>query len=145
MPKYCYNCGTQLPENANNCPSCGIKTEVEQTEYSNPEQTNNISPEMMQQYNAYVLQNRTNSLALVGFILSIVFSLFTCGLLSIVGLVLSIVGLTEINKTGEKGKGFAIAGIIISAISIGLIIFFILLASLSTSTELYDSIGRFFL
>lgn len=50
-----------------------------------------------------------NAMAIAGFITSFLFS--------IVGLILSIIGLNQINRTGEKGKGLAIAGIIISTIS----------------------------
>ncbi|MEE1296335.1 MAG: DUF4190 domain-containing protein [Bifidobacterium sp.] len=44
---------------------------------------------------------------------------FVCSFfVSIVGLVLSIIGLTQVNKSHERGRGLAIAGIVISAISI---------------------------
>lgn len=51
-----------------------------------------------------------NTLALVGFILSF--------FISVVGLILSIIGLIQINGANgmQKGKGLAIAGIIIGAI-----------------------------
>lgn len=55
-------------------------------------------------------QKGTNTFCLLGFIFSFVFS--------ILGLVFSIVGLNQIKKTKEDGKGFAIAGIVISAIEI---------------------------
>lgn len=48
-----------------------------------------------------------NGLAIAGFICSF--------LVSLLGLILSIVGLDQIKKQGGKGKGLAIAGIIISA------------------------------
>lgn len=51
---------------------------------------------------------KTNTLAIVGFVSSFI--------IQIVGLIVSIVALVKINKTGEKGKGFAIAGIIISVV-----------------------------
>jgi Domain of unknown function (DUF4190) len=49
---------------------------------------------------------RTSGMAIAGFVLS-----FLCGLL---GLIFSILGLLECNRTGMKGRGLAIAGIIIS-------------------------------
>lgn len=52
---------------------------------------------------------RTNGLAIAGFVCSL-----TIG--GIVGLVLSIIGLTQINRSGEQGKGLALAGIIISGV-----------------------------
>ena len=51
----------------------------------------------------------TNTMALVGFVMS-----FFNGL---VGLILSIIGMSQIKKTGEPGKGYALAGIIISSVS----------------------------
>lgn len=48
---------------------------------------------------------RTSVLAIVGFVLAILFS--------IVGGIISIVALVQINRTGEGGRGLAIAGIII--------------------------------
>ena len=64
-------------------------------------QCNYIPPEANQKY---------NSLAIAGFVCSF--------LVSIVGLILSIIGLNQIKKQGGKGRGLAIAGIIISAASI---------------------------
>ncbi len=60
---------------------------------------------------------RTNTLAIIGFILS-----FISG---IVGLIVSIIALAKIKKTGENGKELAIAGIII-----GIIMTIIILLSL---------------
>jgi hypothetical protein len=56
------------------------------------------------------VQPKMNTLALVGFILSF--------FISIVGLILCIVGLNQINSANgtQTGKGLAIAGIIIGAI-----------------------------
>ena len=59
-----------------------------------------VPPEANQKY---------NGLAIAGFICSF--------LVSLPGLILSIVGLNQIKKQGGKGKGLAIAGIIISAAS----------------------------
>lgn len=50
-----------------------------------------------------------NTMCIVGFVLSF--------LIPIVGLVLSIIALVQINKTGEKSKGMAIAGIVIGAVA----------------------------
>ncbi len=59
-----------------------------------------------------------NGMAIAGFILS-----FLC---SILGLILSAVALGQINKSGgtQKGKGLAVAGIVISIISIAFSIIF---------------------
>lgn len=48
-----------------------------------------------------------NVLAIVGFVLSFL------GGLSIIGIALSAVALVQIQKTGERGRGLAIAGLVI--------------------------------
>ena len=61
----------------------------------------------------------TNTMAIVGFVMS-----FFNGL---IGLIFSIIGMSQIKKTGEPGKGYALAGIIISAVSMFLgLIFWVL-------------------
>lgn len=52
--------------------------------------------------------NRWNVMCIVGFVLAFV--------LPPVGLVLSIIALVQINKTGEQSKGLAIAGIVLNAV-----------------------------
>jgi prepilin-type processing-associated H-X9-DG protein len=67
---------------------------------------------------------KTSGLAIASLVLGIC-GIFTCGLSAIAGLVLGIVGLYAIEKRAEqlKGQALAIAGIIVSAISIVLIFF----------------------
>src|SRR6185312_8682605 len=62
---------------------------------------------------------KTSGLAITSLILGI-FGMFTCGLTALVGLILGIVALVKINKSGGtvRGKGLAIAGIILSALFI---------------------------
>lgn len=61
------------------------------------------------------MENKKNTIGLVGFILSIV-SIVTCGFTSIIGLILSILGLNESKKCNNDKKGMSIAGIVISAV-----------------------------
>ena len=56
-----------------------------------------------------------NRLAIGGLVLSII-SIFGLGLAGLIGLILVIVALVQIKHTGEKGKGIAIAAIIIGFI-----------------------------
>ncbi|ARC55533.1 hypothetical protein AS850_00390 [Frondihabitans sp. 762G35] len=75
--------------------------------------------------------SKYNTLAIVGFVLAFV--------INIAGLVVSIVALSQIKRTGERGRGLALAGIIIGAVSIVLsivivIVFVGLAAQLSTTT-----------
>ncbi|MBP9487698.1 MAG: DUF4854 domain-containing protein, partial [Bifidobacterium sp.] len=79
-----------------------------------------VPPEANQKY---------NGLAIAGFICSF--------LVSLLGLILSIVGLNQIKKQGGKGKGLAIAGIIISAA--GMVIQVILVIALIVGGASYAS------
>lgn len=63
-------------------------------------------------------EKKTNVWCLVGFIASF--------FLASAGLACSIVGLVQSKKTGEDGKGFAIAGIIIGALKLVLSVLFII-------------------
>ena len=56
----------------------------------------------------YPREGRWNTCSILGIIFAFVFA--------IVGLILSIVGLVQTNRTHEKGRGLAIAGIIVSVI-----------------------------
>ena len=60
-------------------------------------------------------QQKTNALCIVGLIGSLA-SIILLGTTSIIFLIISIIGLISAGKKNEKGKGQAIAGIIISAI-----------------------------
>ena len=67
-----------------------------------------------------------NGLSIAGFSLScaaIISNILLFGLPGIVGLILSIVGLCQCNKRSEKGRGLAIAGIVIGAVLTLLMIF----------------------
>ena len=58
----------------------------------------------------YPAPQRYNGVAVAGFILSF--------FIALAGLICSIIGLKQAKERGEKGRGLAIAGIIISALSI---------------------------
>lgn len=76
------------------------------TNYSTPEYNST---------NNYGVQ-KTNTLAIVGFILIFI------PLLSLIGWILCIIAFFQIKKTGEKGKGLAIAGILIPIIVVILLV-----------------------
>ncbi|NQX29966.1 DUF4190 domain-containing protein [Microbacteriaceae bacterium VKM Ac-2854] len=57
---------------------------------------------------------RYNLLAIIGFIASF--------FVSVVGIILGFVALSQIKRTGERGRGLAIAGIIIGFVSIVVVI-----------------------
>lgn len=56
-----------------------------------------------------------NKPAIIGFVLSVI-SIFGIGLAGLVGFILGIIALTQIKHTQQKGRGLAIAAIIIGFI-----------------------------
>jgi hypothetical protein len=67
---------------------------------------------------------KTSGLAIASLVLAVC-GLFTCGLTAIIGLILGIVALCAISKRTDqlKGKPLAIAGIVVSAVSIIFVLF----------------------
>lgn len=72
--------------------------------------------------------DRTNVLAIIGFIASF--------FVSVVGIVLGFIALSQIKRTGEKGRGLAIAAIVIGflAFIIGIFVAISFTALLATSS-----------
>lgn len=89
---FCTNCGKEINDNAAICPYCGV--------VANKNALSNASSNT----------NQSNTMAIVGFIFSFFFAL--------VGLICSIIGFKKAAELGGNGKGLALAGIIISSISI---------------------------
>lgn len=67
---------------------------------------------------------KTSGLAVASLVLAVC-GLFTCGLTAIIGLILGIVAIGAISKRADqlKGKGLAIAGIVVSAVSMIFVLF----------------------
>ena len=103
MSKYCRNCGTELKDSYKACFNCGTLVDSDKNSNNGNSKSN------------------TNYFAVSGFIVSIVSSALCCGLFNIVSLGLSIAGLATC-KVYNDGKGFAIAGIIISILPMIMII-----------------------
>lgn len=74
---------------------------------------------------------KLNPLALIGFIMTFFFG--------IVGVIMCIIALGQIKKTGQKGKGLAIAGIIIGLLPILFVIGMILFVFYNFGGEIYTS------
>ena len=89
---FCTNCDKEINDNAAICPYCGV--------VANKNALSNASSNT----------NQSNTMAIVGFIFSFFFAL--------VGLICSIIGFKRAPEFGGNGKGLALAGIIISSISI---------------------------
>lgn len=68
----------------------------------------------------YAPVNKWNTMSIIGFVLSFVFAP--------AGLILSIIALREVNRSREQGKAFAIAGIVISAVALVILLITIIIA-----------------
>ncbi|GAA3154303.1 hypothetical protein GCM10010466_51580 [Planomonospora alba] len=55
----------------------------------------------------------SNGMAIASLVLGIV-GLFTCGVTSVVGIILGHVSMSQIKRTGEEGRGMAVAGLVLS-------------------------------
>jgi len=86
----------------------------------------NIEPQTFNHVHTYTQNQLANRLALVGFIFAFI--------ISVIGLVLSIVALRKVRYTNE-GKSLALAGIMISSIGIGFMITLILLIVIVVNTS----------
>ena len=92
---FCKNCGKEIDDNAVVCPSCGVQQKT-MTEKKKP----------------------VNGLGIAGFVISLLslwLGMYFC-VASIVGLVLSSVGVAVRNK--HSVNGLAIAGLVLSLISL---------------------------
>lgn len=141
--KFCKHCGAQIEDTTAFCPNCGTNVSDDAVSSSAPEPQYNayqpeqsVQPAQYQPYQDY--QNpgiypeaKLNGLAVAGFVVSLV-SLFFCGISSIVGLILSIIGMTQIKnsiKAGvpQRGNGLAIAGLVIGIIGTVFILIYIIM------------------
>lgn len=87
---FCDNCGSEIDDRAVICSHCGVQ----------------VGKRSIQS------ENQGNTLAIVGFVLSF--------FIAIAGLICSILGYKKAKNECAPYKGLALAGIIISAVSIGL-------------------------
>lgn len=111
MGNFCENCGRKL-NGETTCSNCNGKIEE---------------------------NNQTNICAIVGFILSLV-SICCCGMTSLISFGFSIVGLLNAkNYNDNTGKGFAIAGIVISSIFVVLLIIFYIIGITASLIEGYTN------
>lgn len=129
---FCPNCGNHiLDANASFCPNCGAQlnsfTRGNDQSSAQQDSQQNSQQDFQQDSQQNSQQDCTpcapsanyNGLSIAGFSLScaaIISNILLFGLPGIVGLILSIVGLCQCNKRSEKGRGLAIAGIVIGAV-----------------------------
>ena len=140
MAKFCVHCGSNLEEGSNVCPNCGAKVEETNEEVVETVVVNEPTNQgyTQQSYAQQAPKNPTNGLAIAGLIVSIVSMILCCGALSPISLILSIIGAVDAKKKNGSGKGMAIAGIIISAITIVVSLIITLLFGFGTFAAIFE-------
>ncbi len=103
---FCKKCGTKLSDDALFCEACGTSVAG----------SNEKRVEIVQEKTVIVVKGN-NPMATVGFI----FAFF----LPFLGLIFSIVGLVKSKGLDERGKGLAIAGMVISIVSMVFFVTFV--------------------
>ena len=132
MEKHCLNCNQKLDDDMLVCPNCGKKV------YENTDNLNEseVLKNKEEQLSAYDNKNKINKFALIGFILSLIEPVYMIAnvllslylnvflpLFSIISTILSVtqsvgfiffvVGLVKCIKRKQRGKVFAIIGILL--------------------------------
>ncbi len=160
---FCPNCGSNNPDGVAFCANCGSQLDnqqpqqaVPQPEFQQPQQQPQQQyqqPEFQQPYQQPQQQYQPpymppmpvtapvpgKALGIAGMVLGIVSLVLCCLLwyltliLSIPGLILSCIGLSKAKKENVP-NGMAVAGIVCSAINIGVNIIFIVLVALSVAS-----------
>lgn len=127
---YCSKCGTEVSDGYAFCSNCGAELAKndnvsEVNNYVAPQQNQAVPPALPLQYQESYNNTQPqpqnakfNGMSIAGFILSLcAFLIDEAGIVcAILGLVFSIIGLASKNQLKSKGKGFAIAGLVISGI-----------------------------
>ena len=161
---FCPNCGSNNADGVAFCANCGTKLDNQQPQqeaqpqYQQPQYQQPQYQQPQQQYQApyqppYVptapVAVPGKALGIVGMILGIISVSFFCLLyyftfiFSIPGLILGCIGNSKAKSVGAK-NGMAVAGIITSAVSIGLSILFIILV-VAVGIDMYDSYYYYFI
>ena len=112
MSKYCGNCGNELSSDSKFCTYCGAQiNEVVETEVVEENETSEVTVKTD--------ETKTNGFAIAGFVLALV-SLFInlWGLIGILAVIFSGIGISCTGPNKEKGRGLAVAGLIIGIISV---------------------------
>lgn len=106
---YCKNCGSTLPDNIMEgefCTYCGSKIEtgvIAKDQSAQPANTVNTNVPPMQ----------TNTFAITGFVLGLIsWFLNLFGIIGTLAIVFSAIGLSKLKIYNNKGKAFAIIGLI---------------------------------
>ncbi len=115
---YCPKCGMQNADNAPTCISCGSVL---------PVLVAGVMP----------VEVKTSGLAIAAFVLGIL-SLFTLGLTALPAMIIGIITLVLIGRSGGRltGTGFAVTGIVIPAVTMVLVPMAILMPALARTRQL---------
>lgn len=116
----CYDCGTVYPETMHKCPNCGSTVKIQLAPNSEFEEPKNPYTQPYRPYGTPGYNNnRMNGYAIAGFVLSCVALVLMCVFppLSILGIVFSALGLSQIKKNFQRGKGLAVAGLVIGVLT----------------------------
>lgn len=110
---FCKNCGKEISDNAVVCPYCGVQ--IADLKKDEPKQT--------------------CTMAIVGFVLSFI--------VSIAGLICSIIARKKCKEENLAGSGLALAGIIISAVSLAFTVIYVI-AILSIGCAAVNAAGAYY-
>jgi len=144
MPSFCPRCAAPNLDTAAACSACGFQLSAPMPSGPQPGappppagygQPMGYQPPPAAYGGYYAAPMKTNGLAIGGFVCGIAGIL--CGLIAIAGLVLSLVGLSQIKKSNGQvgGRGFAIAGIVLSSIFVALNIVFFMIGFIGALAE----------
>ena len=112
--KYCSKCGNQLLDEAVFCPKCGCAVDNRYAPTPAPTQQTTASG--------------TNGFAIAGFICAF--------FIPLLGWIFGGIGISKANKMGGKGKGLAVAAIIISTV----VFIFSIILSIAYSAVIFGNI-----
>jgi len=134
---FCPNCGTKSIDGASYCASCGrplgeARQSANETLTGAPTSTVATPPPPPLVLGGTNPTQRTDPMAIVGFIMAFLFWP--------VGIVLGHVARRNISRSGERGAGLALAGLIISYVSGAIIVGIILLAVVTSSGTNFNNL-----
>lgn len=154
--KTCPHCSTECEDNSIVCQNCGYLFPAqyfEQSAGNNPQgsQPQNNGPYNTQyphgpyngNYYGAPMPKKTNGLAIAGMVLSIIgLATSCCGglgtVLAIPGLIISIIAVSQIQKSGDAGKGMAIAGIVCGALGTLIGIYYLIIIFTTDWSTLWE-------
>lgn len=124
---FCKYCGAQNADGAKFCANCGadVSASIEQ-----PTEVNVVEPavdgvaEIQQALSANATQpaKKFSAMAITGFVLALVGIIFAGLICGTLGVIFSAIGLAKTAHKKMKGKGLAIAGLVVSIIDVVIMI-----------------------